>query len=245
MEKKKNNLELRGKGKRSYSCEDYYLDIEGDEDVKDLTREFLRNDGTTSLQNLAQPLESLICNVPIKTFVELIKQANSIDEGIEEADFDGIIAPNYKEEGKKGGRRQLPARFIANADIRKDNNNSYKHDKEGACFGDSQLIINQVNREWQVKDKKLVPYQEIATSLIRQFEEVQLDHIKREGNPIADGLGSLGSTISFRTNEAICSFEIGRFKHPAFEALMDVHHIQEENMSWYLTSKGTSKAENS
>ncbi|KAF3776599.1 hypothetical protein EJ110_NYTH47762 [Nymphaea thermarum] len=242
MEKRMNNLELRGKGRRSYSCEDYYIGIEGDEDVKGLPREFIRYDGTTcphvhlstffndcykirtnnralfryfprSLEgiaaqwykenvnpielkefdkfinmfverfeqnapmaptlsticslrqkqgekarefiqkwriqcnkmkdpisetqalslirkNLAQPLKSLIGNAPIKSFDELIEQANSIEEGIEEGDFDGIIAPKYKEDGKKGGRTQLPAHFIANAGIRKDHGNSYKHDKE-------------------------------------------------------------------------------------------------------------------
>uniref|UniRef100_A0A5K1DB79 Ty3 transposon capsid-like protein domain-containing protein n=1 Tax=Nymphaea colorata TaxID=210225 RepID=A0A5K1DB79_9MAGN len=245
MEKRTNNLELRGKGKRSYSCEDYYLGIEGDEDVKGLPREFIRYDGTTcphvhlstffndcykirtnnralfryfprSLEgiaaqwykeninpielkefdklinmfverfeqnapmaptlsticslrqkqgekarefiqkwrmqcnkmkepisetqalslirkNLVQPLKSLIRNAPIKTFAELIEQANSIEEGIEEGDFDGIIAPKYKENGKKGGRTQLPAQFIANAGIRKDHDNNYKHDK-GVSF---------------------------------------------------------------------------------------------------------------
>ncbi|KAF3771632.1 hypothetical protein EJ110_NYTH59959 [Nymphaea thermarum] len=79
-------------------------------------------------KNLAQPLKSLICNAPIKTFTELIEQANSIEEGIEEGDFDGNIAPKYKEDVKKGGKTQLPTHFIANAGIRKDQN--YKQDKE-------------------------------------------------------------------------------------------------------------------
>uniref|UniRef100_A0A5K1CIJ1 RNase H type-1 domain-containing protein n=1 Tax=Nymphaea colorata TaxID=210225 RepID=A0A5K1CIJ1_9MAGN len=69
--------------------------------------------------------------------------------------------------------------------------------KKVHAFDDSQLIINQVNGEWQVKDKKLVSYQENTSSLIQRFEEVQLAHIKREGNPIVDGLASLGSTITF------------------------------------------------
>ncbi|KAF3791495.1 hypothetical protein EJ110_NYTH14360 [Nymphaea thermarum] len=79
-------------------------------------------------KNLAQPLKSLIRNAPIKTFTELIEQANSIEEGIEEGDFDGIIAPKYKEDVKKGGKTQLPTHIIANAGIRKDQ--SYKQDKE-------------------------------------------------------------------------------------------------------------------
>uniref|UniRef100_A0A5K0XSX5 RNase H type-1 domain-containing protein n=1 Tax=Nymphaea colorata TaxID=210225 RepID=A0A5K0XSX5_9MAGN len=96
-------------------------------------------------------------------------------------------------------------------------------------FGNSQLIINQVNGKWQVKDEKFVPYQEITTLVICQFEEVHLAHIKREGNHIADGLASIGSPITFRTNEAIRSFEIERMKHLAFETMTHVHHIQEGN----------------
>uniref|UniRef100_A0A5K1BFC8 G-patch domain-containing protein n=5 Tax=Nymphaea colorata TaxID=210225 RepID=A0A5K1BFC8_9MAGN len=273
MEKRMNNLELRGKGKHSYSCEDYYLGIEGDEDVKGLPREFIRYDGTTcphvhlstffndcykirtnnralfqyfprSLEgiaaqwykeninpielkefdklinmfverfeqnapmaptlsticslrqkqgekarefiqkwrmqcnkmkepisetqalslirkNLAQPLKSLIRNAPIKTFAELIEQANSIEEGIEEGDFDGITAPKYKEDGKKGGRTQLPAQFIANAGIRKDHDNNYKHDKGVSFKKNTQFLKGDDERKnkhpgWSY-DRKFTP----------------------------------------------------------------------------------------
>uniref|UniRef100_A0A5K1A4A4 RNase H type-1 domain-containing protein n=1 Tax=Nymphaea colorata TaxID=210225 RepID=A0A5K1A4A4_9MAGN len=105
------------------------------------------------------------------------------------------------------------------------------------AFGDSQLIINQVNGKWQVKDENLVPYQEIAAYLIRQFEEGQLAHIKREGNPIADGHASLGSTITFQTNESISSFEIGRLERLAFETTTHVYHIQEGNTPCYRDIK--------
>ncbi|KAF3795176.1 hypothetical protein EJ110_NYTH05836 [Nymphaea thermarum] len=98
-------------------------------------------------KNLAQPLKSLIRNSPIKTFVELIEQANSIEEGIEEGDFDGIIAPKYKEDGKKGGRTQLPAHFIANAGIRKDHGNNYKHDKEVSFKKNTQFLKGDDERK--------------------------------------------------------------------------------------------------
>ncbi|KAF3782949.1 putative ribonuclease H protein [Nymphaea thermarum] len=49
-------------------------------------------------KNLAQPLKSLIRSAPIRIYAELIEQANSIEERIEEGDFDGIIVPKYKED---------------------------------------------------------------------------------------------------------------------------------------------------
>ncbi|KAF3771464.1 hypothetical protein EJ110_NYTH60310, partial [Nymphaea thermarum] len=110
-------------------------------------------------KNLAQPLKSLIRNTPIKTFAELIEQANSIEEGIEEGDFDGIIAPKYKEDGKKGGRTQLPAHFIANAGIRKDHGN--KHDKEVNFKKNTQFLKGDDERKnkhpgWSY-DRKFTP----------------------------------------------------------------------------------------
>ena len=36
-------------------------------------------------------------------------------------------------------------------------------------FGDSQLVINQVNNEYQTKDDKLVPYKKLVDSLRNYF----------------------------------------------------------------------------
>ncbi|KAF3776335.1 hypothetical protein EJ110_NYTH48513 [Nymphaea thermarum] len=109
-------------------------------------------------------------------------------------------------------------------------------------FSDSQLIINYVNGELQVKDEKLKPYQEIDTALIRQFDEVQLAHIKREGNPIADGFTSLGSTISFRANEAIYFFEIKKLEDPAFETMKHMKRGSKRLSMLKLIAKGVKLA---
>ena len=86
------------------------------------------------------------------------------------------------------------------------------------AFGDSLLVVSQVNAEWQVKDSKLIPYQKIALALIGNFEEFQLNHVKREYNHIADGLACLGSILSFKDSESCRSFEIGRLDQPAFHS---------------------------
>lgn len=64
-------------------------------------------------------------------------------------------------------------------------------------FSDSLLIINQINDKWQVKYEKLILYQEMKVSLLEKFPYHQLSHIKWKFNPIAYGLASLGSAISF------------------------------------------------
>ena len=53
--------------------------------------------------------------------------------------------------------------------------------KKLTVYGDSALVICQLNGEWETKDSKLVPYQEFIKRLIDEFEEITLStcHEKR------------------------------------------------------------------
>ncbi|CAN6440395.1 unnamed protein product [Victoria cruziana] len=95
------------------------------------------------------------------------------------------------------------------------------------------LIVNQVNQEWQVKDEKLIPYQAIALSLVEKFEECKISHVKREHNPIADGLASLGSAITFRPGDLIRSFEVGKLEQPAYIPALELNLTEETEAPWY------------
>ena len=44
--------------------------------------------------------------------------------------------------------------------------------KELTVYGDSALVMCQLNGEWETRDSKLVPYQEFIKGLIEQFEEI-------------------------------------------------------------------------
>ena len=99
--------------------------------------------------------------------------------------------------------------------------------------GDSLLVISQINGEWQIKEPKLIPYHEMATSLIKQFEECRLTHVKREQNPIADGLASLGTAITFKTGESFRSFEIGQLQQPAYAIPEQILQAEVGEPPWY------------
>ncbi|PKA65520.1 hypothetical protein AXF42_Ash005854 [Apostasia shenzhenica] len=59
-------------------------------------------------------------------------------------------------------------------------------------FSDSQLVINQVNRAFEMKDEILKKYLQRTRSLISQFEDFSLTHIPREENQVADRLAKVG-----------------------------------------------------
>ena len=105
------------------------------------------------------------------------------------------------------------------------------------AFGDSLLVVSQVNTEWKVKVSKLILYQKIVLALVDNFEEFQLNHIRREHNQKADGLASLGSILSFKGSELCRSFEVGRLEQPAFISTMQVNQVNQKEKPWYQSIK--------
>lgn len=54
--------------------------------------------------------------------------------------------------------------------------------------GDSKLVIEQVLGRWKVKQPHLKPLHSRACELLRGFDRVDLEHIRRERNTDADAL---------------------------------------------------------
>ena len=67
-------------------------------------------------------------------------------------------------------------------------------------YGDSALVICQLNREWETRDSKLVPYQESIKRLIEQFEDITFKHLLRNENYLADALATLATMFKVNTN---------------------------------------------
>lgn len=53
---------------------------------------------------------------------------------------------------------------------------------------DSQLVVNQLNGIYAIKNRELWPINERIRELIAQFDKVTFTHVKREFNQLADGV---------------------------------------------------------
>lgn len=60
-------------------------------------------------------------------------------------------------------------------------------------YGDSALVINQVIRDWEVQDHKLISYKERVLKLMPYFNDITFHHIPRGENQLADALATLVS----------------------------------------------------
>lgn len=54
------------------------------------------------------------------------------------------------------------------------------------CYADSKLLVEQLNRNWKVKDIKMQKLFVIAYNLLQKFEKYTITHVRRELNKQAD-----------------------------------------------------------
>ena len=52
--------------------------------------------------------------------------------------------------------------------------------KELKVYGDSTLVIYQLQREWETIDSRLLLYQKHIAEMIRQFSEINFNHLPWE-----------------------------------------------------------------
>ena len=88
-------------------------------------------------------------------------------------------------------------------------------------YGDSQLIVNQVNEIYSTKDEKLIPYKDLVVKLLAFFEEYQLENIPRNNNRLVDAMASAASLIPIEVKGRETTFTIKNLGTPS---------IAEENL---------------
>ena len=75
------------------------------------------------------------------------------------------------------------------------------HVDELKIFGDSQLVINQVNNVYQTKDDKLVPYKRMVDDLCKYFVQVSLQQVPKAENKAVDAMETLASLLQMSKND--------------------------------------------
>ncbi|XP_019231093.1 PREDICTED: uncharacterized protein LOC109211946 [Nicotiana attenuata] len=80
--------------------------------------------------------------------------------------------------------------------------------EELLIMGDSDLIIQQAQGEWETRDIKLIPYRKHVKGLRKWFKSVKFRYIPRFHNELADALATLASILPYSGNVHIDPLEI-------------------------------------
>jgi len=62
--------------------------------------------------------------------------------------------------------------------------------KELDVYGDSKLVISQINGLWQVKHPNMIKYHSLCKELLDKFDVISFNHIDRKYNKRADALAN-------------------------------------------------------
>uniref|UniRef100_A0A1S3YRS2 RNase H type-1 domain-containing protein n=1 Tax=Nicotiana tabacum TaxID=4097 RepID=A0A1S3YRS2_TOBAC len=80
--------------------------------------------------------------------------------------------------------------------------------KELLIMGDSDLIIQQAQGEWETRDVKLIPYKQYVEDHSKQFKSIEFRYITHCHNELADALATLASMLPYTGNAQIDPLKI-------------------------------------
>src|SRR3954471_16805302 len=69
------------------------------------------------------------------------------------------------------------------------------------AYGDSELIVNQLRGEYEVRSNDLIPYFNSALQMAEQFEGFYIGHVPRRDNTHADALASQVTSLCLQAGE--------------------------------------------
>ncbi|XP_070011101.1 uncharacterized protein [Nicotiana sylvestris] len=67
--------------------------------------------------------------------------------------------------------------------------------QEVLVLGDLDLLVHQIQEEWETRDLKLKPYRQCLHDLCQWFRSVEFRHIPRIHNEVVDALATLASIL--------------------------------------------------
>ncbi|XP_028236653.1 uncharacterized protein LOC114415983 [Glycine soja] len=101
-------------------------------------------------------------------------------------------------------------------------------------YGDSALVIHQLRGEWEIRDKKLIPYQAYIKKLMEFFDDISFHHIPRKKNQMADVLVTLASMFQLTPHGDLPYIEFRCHGKPTHCCLIEE---EQDGKSWYFNIK--------
>lgn len=97
-------------------------------------------------------------------------------------------------------------------------------------FNDSQLVVGQINGDFDAKEKTMKSYRDVALLLIRLFNSFHIKHIPCSENAQVDEMAQLSSTDQSDLSHGV---KIDYLAHPATSPdSQEIYLLQNEHIPW-------------
>lgn len=116
--------------------------------------------------------------------------------------------------------------------------------EEVEVYGDSALVISQVQRIWKNREEHLKPYQSYLEKLAQKFHKITFTPLPRINNQFADALATLASLIRIPCGTQIEPLIVQQKSRPAHEEMIALINGEPDNGNpwyhdvWNLLEKG-------
>ena len=92
--------------------------------------------------------------------------------------------------------------------------------KQMEVFGDSNLVLRQIQEDWKTKDVKLRSYHAYLELLVGRFDDLRYVHLLRAHNQFANALTTLASFVDIPIDVVVHSLLIELRSTPAYCCLI-------------------------
>ena len=99
-------------------------------------------------------------------------------------------------------------------------------------FGDSNLVIRQIQGDWKTRDVKLRPYHAYLELLVGRFDDLSYSHLPRAQNQFVDALATLDSMIDIPEGVVVRPLLVETRSVPAYYCFIDESGF-DDGLSWY------------
>ncbi|KAJ9693906.1 hypothetical protein PVL29_009734 [Vitis rotundifolia] len=99
-------------------------------------------------------------------------------------------------------------------------------------FGDSNLVLRQIQGDWKTRDVKLKPYHAYLELLVARFDDLRCVHLPRAQNRFADALATLASSVDIPIGAVVRPLLIELRSAPTYCCLIGETEVQDD-LPWY------------
>ncbi|XP_075633385.1 uncharacterized protein LOC142605843 [Castanea sativa] len=99
--------------------------------------------------------------------------------------------------------------------------------KELEVYGDSALIISQIQNKWKIKEERLMPYHECLQKWASKFTKIRYQYMPRIQNQITDALATMESMMDGPKEDEARPIVLEQKEEPAY--YMTIEENEEKN----------------
>ena len=106
--------------------------------------------------------------------------------------------------------------------------------KELEVYGDSALMIAQIQNRWNIKEERMMPYHECLQKWTSKFSWIQYQYMPRMQNQISDALATMAFMMDGLKEDKARPIVLEQKEEPSYCMSIEEDEGKNREGEWYL-----------